>query len=189
MILILGLVLFLGIHIVPMLTGVRNNIVASVGEKPYKLVFSVISALGLVLIVIGYSRAPATPRLFGPFPGAVALAPIFIAISFVLLAAANMKTHIRRAVRHPMLIGLGIWAAVHLLANGSAKGTLLFGAFLAYAAIDIVSATATARHAVKQFTPAAKQDAIAIVAGVLLALLVMVFHHQLFGASVVAWGL
>ena len=117
-ILVAGLVLFLGIHILPMLPGVRNRIVASAGEKPYKLAFSAISALGLVLIVIGYARAPATPRLFDPFPGAIALAPFFMAISFVLLAAANMKTHIRRALKHPMLIGLGIWATVHLLANG-----------------------------------------------------------------------
>ena len=68
-------------------------------------------------------------------------------ISFIFLAATNMRTHIRRAVRHPMLIGVGIWAMVHLLANGHAKATLLFGAFLAYVLIDIISATR--RHAVK----------------------------------------
>jgi uncharacterized membrane protein len=150
-------------------------------------VFALISALGLALIVIGYSRAPSEPRLFNPFPGAIAIAPIAMAVSFVLLAAANMRAHIRRAVRHPMLIGIGIWAMVHLLANGHAKATLLFGAFLAYAAIDIISATG--RHAVKPFKPVAKQDAIAVVAGILLALLVMTFHRQLFGVRAVVWGI
>jgi uncharacterized membrane protein len=185
--LVLGLILFLGIHLVPTLPGMRNNLLQNYGEKRYKGVFSLISALGLVLIVIGYARAPAEPRLFNPFPAAIAIAPIAMIVSFVLLAAANMKTHIRRALRHPMLIGIGIWATVHLLANGHAKATLLFGAFLAYAAIDIISATR--RHAVKPFTPVAKQDAIAAVAGILLALLVMTFHRQLFGVRTVAWGM
>jgi len=185
-ILVLGLVLFLGIHVVPMLPAVRGSILAGAGEKAYKLAFSVISALGLVLIVLGYARAPSAPLLFAPFPAAIALAPWAMVLSFVLFAAANMKTNIRRVLRHPMLIGLGIWALVHLLANGEARATLLFGAFLAYAVIDIVSATA--RHAVKQFEPAARQDAIAIGAGIALALLVMTVHRPLFGVTVVGWG-
>ncbi|MDB5761662.1 MAG: NnrU family protein [Herminiimonas sp.] len=186
-ILVSGLVLFLGVHLVPTLPGMRNRLLESYGEKRYKGVFALISALGLALIVIGYSRAPSEPRLFNPFPGAIAIAPIAMAVSFVLLAAANMRTHIRRAVRHPMLIGIGIWAMVHLLANGHAKATLLFGAFLAYAVIDIISATG--RHAVKPFKPVAKQDAIAVAAGILLALLVMTFHRQLFGVRAVVWGI
>jgi uncharacterized membrane protein len=185
-ILVLGLILFLGVHLVPTLPGMRNRLLESYGEKRYKGVFSLISALGLALIVLGYARAPAEPRLFNPLPGAIAVAPIAMIVSFVLLAAANMKTHIRRVVMHPMLIGVGIWATVHLLANGHAKATLLFGAFLAYAVIDIISATG--RHAVKPFKPVAKQDAIAVVAGILLALLVMTFHRQLFGVRTVAWG-
>jgi uncharacterized membrane protein len=185
-ILVFGLVLFLGIHLVPTLPGVRNRLLERFGEKRYKGVFSLVSALGLVLIVVGYARAPAGMRLFNPFHGAIAIAPIAMVVTFVLLAAANMKTHIRRAVMHPMLIGVGIWALVHLLANGHAKATLLFGAFLAYAVIDIISATG--RHAVKPFKPVAKQDAISIVAGILLALLVMTFHRQLFGVRTVAWG-
>ncbi|HEV7930133.1 MAG TPA: NnrU family protein, partial [Nitrosospira sp.] len=70
-ILVLGLFLFLGIHLVPTLSGMRNRLLESYGEKRYKSVFSLISALGLVLIVIGYARAPAEPRLFNPFPAAI----------------------------------------------------------------------------------------------------------------------
>jgi uncharacterized membrane protein len=185
-ILVFGLVLFVGIHLVPMLPGMRRRLLERFGEKRYKGVFSLISALGLGLIVVGYAGAPAGPRLFNPVPAAVAMAPFAMAISFVLLAAANMKTHIRQAVRHPMLIGVGIWAMVHLLANGHAKATLLFGAFLAYAVIDIISANR--RHAVKRFEPVAKHDVIAVVSGILLALLVMTFHRPLFGVRTVAWG-
>ena len=186
LILALGLVLFLGIHLVPALSDLRNRLLESGGERRYKGAFALISTLGLVLIVIGYSLAPAGVRLFNSIPGAIDIAPIAMVISFILLAAANMKTHIRRAVMHPMLIGIGIWALVHLLANGHAKATLLFGSFLAYAVVDIISATR--RHAVKSFNPVARQDVIAVVAGLLLALLVMFLHRPLFGVKTVAWG-
>jgi uncharacterized membrane protein len=110
-VLILGLVLFLGVHLVPALPRLRAALAGRLGEKAYKGGFSVLALLGLVLIVVGYARAPAEPRLFAPFVGAHALAPALMIVSFILLAAANMKTHIRRSLRHPMLIGVGLWAA------------------------------------------------------------------------------
>lgn len=186
-ILIAGLVLFLGIHLLPALTRMRDALYQRMGEKAYKGTFSIISALGLVLIVVGYVRAPSEPRLFAPFPVAMTIAPLVMVVSFVLLAAANMRTHIRRTLRHPMLIGVGLWAAVHLLANGEAKATLLFGAFLAYVVIDLTSAMR--RNATKSFAPVARQDAIAIGSGIVLALLVMAFHRPLFGVMAVHWGM
>lgn len=185
-ILVAGLVVFLGIHLVPAMPGLRNALFRSLGEKKYKGLFSLVSAIGLVLIVVGYGRAPGEPRLFDPFPAAIRIAPFAIMVSFVLFAAANMRTYIRRAVRHPQLIGLGIWSAVHLLANGELRSTVLFGAFLAYAVVDLVSAIA--RHATKNFTPVARQDVMAIVGGVVLALIVMTFHRPLFGVLAVPWG-
>jgi len=184
--LIAGIVLFIGIHLVPVLTGLRSNLFHTLGEKRYKAVFSLASALGLILIIIGFGRAPAEPRLFAPFPAAIMAAPLVMLVSFVLFASANMKTHIRSRLRHPMLLGLLLWSGVHLLANGELRTTILFGAFLAYAVIDLISATS--RHAVKQFTPVARQDLMAITGGVLLALLVMTFHRQLFGVASVPWG-
>jgi uncharacterized membrane protein len=185
-ILIIGLALFLGVHLLPAVSRVRNKLSGSLGENKYKGLFSIISAIGLVLIVVGYARAPGEPRLFDPFPAAIMIAPLIMMISFVLLAAANMRTHIRHTIRHPMLIGVGLWAAVHLLANGEAKATLLFGAFLAYAVIDLISALQ--RHATKTFVPVARQDAMAVGAGIALSLIVMAFHRPLFGAMAVHWG-
>ncbi|HJV52525.1 MAG TPA: NnrU family protein [Noviherbaspirillum sp.] len=185
--LILGLVLFLGIHLLPVATPLRNRLFETLGEGKYKGMFSLVSAIGLVLIVVGYARAPSAPQLFAPSATAIMIAPLAMVVSFILLASSHMKNHIRRAVRHPMLIGVGIWAAVHLLANGEAKATVLFGAFLAYAVIDLVSAVA--RHAVKSFAPVARQDVIAVVAGTVLALLVMAFHRTLFGVAPVSWSM
>lgn len=186
-ILILGLVLFFGIHLVPVMTGMRSRLFGALGEKRYKSAFSLLSAIGLVLIVIGYARAPAEPRLFDPYRAAVLAAPLAMMISFMLLAAANMKTHIRRTLRHPMLIGVGIWATVHLLANGETRATVLFGAFLAYVIVDLISAVQ--RNATKQFTPVLRQDVMAVVGGIVVALVVMAFHRPLFGVAAVPWGI
>ena len=182
----LGLILFIGVHLIPTLPALKAPLVGSLGANPYKGLFSLVAAAGLVLIVIGYARAPAGPRLFTPSSTAIMIAPPAMLASFILLAAANMKTHIRAWIKHPMLLGVGIWASVHFLANGHAKAVLLFGAFLAYVVIDLISALR--RKTGASFEPKTKHDVIAIISGAVLALLVMSFHRMLFGPVVVSWG-
>jgi uncharacterized membrane protein len=187
--LILGLVIFLGVHLLPTLPSVRNGLVARYSEQRYKAMFSLASAAGLVLIVAGFAHAGPDARaaLFAPKPAAIAIAPFAMVVSFILFAAANMKGHLRRSLGHPMLLGLLIWSLVHLLANGDVRGTVLFGALLAYALVDLASAIS--RHAVKPFVPQAKYDIMAIVGGTVVALLVMTFHRVLFGMPVVPFGI
>jgi len=140
---------------------------------------------GLALVVGGYAAAAPGARLFQPSPSAIALAPYAITLPFVLLAAANLRGHIRRVLKHPMLIAIAIWAAVHLLANGGMRGTVLFASILAYALVDFVSAVQ--RHAAELFAPSARHDAIAVAAGIVAALAVMALNRVLFGA-LVPWG-
>lgn len=185
--LLAGLALFLGIHFVPAMPSVRGAVVAKYGERRYKGVFALVSAIGLALIVVGYIVTDDRTRVFAPFPAARAIAPYALSISFILFAAANMRGHLRHIVRHPMLLGLAIWATVHLLANGDRVGTVLFGAFLAFAAIDLVSAIG--RGAVKDFVPEIKYDAIAVVGGIGIALVVMALHRVLFGVAVTGFSI
>lgn len=184
---IAGIVLFLGIHLVPAMPALRDRMIARFGPNGYKGGFSLVSLAGLILIVVGYARANPGAQLFPPLPLAVSLAPFAMIVAFILFAAANMPTHLRATLKHPMLTGLMIWSAVHLLANGDARGTLLFGAVLAYAVIDLVSAVR--RHAVKTFVPRVRADVISVVAGTMVALLVMTFHRVLFGPAVVSFGI
>jgi uncharacterized membrane protein len=184
--LIIGLVVFLGVHCLPALPKIRAALATRLGEGRYKGLFSAVSALGLVLIVIGFAGAPSTERVFAPFPAAIAIAPYAVTLAIILLAAANMRGYIRQRLRHPMLLGILIWASVHLLANGDLRGTVLFGGFLAYAAIDLVSATK--RQAVKVFVPSIKFDVMAIVGGIAVAVAIMVFHRLLFGVPAVSFG-
>jgi uncharacterized membrane protein len=186
LLLVAGLVLFLGIHLVPAFPALRAAAAASVGERRYKGLFSIVSGVGLVLIVVGFALAPRQVFLFAPSPAAVAIAPATVALALTLIAAANLRGHIRRFVKHPMLIGTILWAGVHLLANGDVASTVLFGAFLAWASIDLVSAFA--RHAVKAFEPRIAHDVIAVVAGTGLALGFAFLHRVLFGVRVVPFG-
>ena len=185
-IMIAGLVLFLGIHLVPAVPPARAVLTARWKEKRYKAVFSLVSAVGLVLIIAGYALSGDRTRLFSPLPTARTLAPYAMVVSFILFAAANMRGHLRASLRHPMLLGLLIWSVVHLFANGDRRGTVLFGAFALYAIVDLGSAIA--RNAVKTFEPAVKYDVMAIVGGTVVALVVMTFHRLLFGVQVVPFG-
>ncbi|HET7032328.1 MAG TPA: NnrU family protein [Casimicrobiaceae bacterium] len=186
-ILVAGLILFLGIHLVPATPTVRAALAESWGENRYKAAFSLVSALGLVLIIAGYALSDDRTRVFAPVPAARALAPYAMVASFILFAAANMRGHLRRVLRHPMLLGLLIWSTVHLLANGDRTGTVLFGAFALYALVDLVSAIG--RGAVKSFDPTVKHDVIAVAGGTAVALVVMTFHRLLFGVPVVPFSI
>ena len=185
--LILGLAIFLGIHLLPALPPARLALMRRWGDQRYKGLFSLGSAIGLVLIVAGYAISDDRARIFAPLPAARAIAPFAMTVSFILFAAANMRSHLRLWLKHPMLLGLLVWSLVHLLANGDRTGTVLFGSFLAYALVDLASAVQ--RGAVKSFEPTIRHDAIAIVAGIVVALVVMTFHRLLFGVPVVGFGI
>jgi uncharacterized membrane protein len=183
---IAGLALFLAVHLIPAVPAARPALVAGLGERRYKGVFSLAAAAGLALIVAGFAHWHPAERLFAPVAAAKSIAPAAMTLCFIFLAAANMRGHLRRAVGHPMLLGVLIWAGIHLLANGDLKGTLLFGAFLAYAVIDLVSVVL--RRATKPFVPEVRFDVMAVVGGVVVAALVMTFHRIAFGVAVAPFG-
>jgi uncharacterized membrane protein len=182
-IMIAGLVLFIGIHLVPTGPALRARLMAGLGDKPYRAFFAIIAALGLALIIAGYRMRPERVQLFAPFPAARTAAPVLVTIAFVLFAAANMKTHIRSTVRHPMLIGLMLWSGVHLLANGDLAGTILFGSFFVYSIIAIISAIQ--RGSTKLFISDWKHDLIAVAAGLAISYLTIRLHPLVFGTGTV----
>jgi uncharacterized membrane protein len=104
-------------------------------------------------------------------------------VALTLLAAANMKTLMRRYLRHPMALGTVIFAAVHLSANGDLASALLFGSFGLYAILSVISGEARGR-VLDDGTAAIKFDLFSIVGGVGVYLIILNFHGALFGVNV-----
>jgi uncharacterized membrane protein len=181
-ILVTGLLLFFGVHAVPMLAGGRTALVARLGEPFYKGLFSILSLAGLVLIVLGFSRAPIVP-LWIPPPWSHTLVNLAMPPAFVLLATAYIPGNMKRNVRHPMLAGIFILAAAHLVANGDLASLLLFGTFAAYALLDIlaVSVGVATRSVAKR---PLYMDVIGVVVGLIVFWVVRHYHGVLFGVPV-----
>lgn len=141
--LILGLVVFLGVHSVRILApDWRAHTIERVGEGAWKGAYSLLSIFGFVLIVWGYgqARAAGSMLVWAPPTGMRHAAALLTLLAFVLLAAAYVpRNHIQRAVGHPMVIGVALWALAHLLAVGWLHAIVLFGAFLAWAVADWLS--------------------------------------------------
>ena len=143
LLLVAGLVIFLGVHSVRIFAEPwRGAQIAKLGLSAYKGIYSVASAVGLVLIAIGYAQARSVPIvLWNPPLWTRHLSALLVLFAFVLLAAAYVpRNRIKAAVGHPMIIGVKIWAAGHLLANGHVEDLLLFGGFLLWAVLDFRAA-------------------------------------------------
>ncbi|HEX5628934.1 MAG TPA: NnrU family protein [Usitatibacteraceae bacterium] len=137
--LLAGLVVFLGIHSVRIFADDwRTARVAAMGPLAWKAVHSVISIAGFALIVYGYGFAREAPvDLWNPPRFTRHLASLLTLPVFVLIAAAYVPgTHIKAALKHPMILGVKAWALAHLLSNGRLADVILFGAFLAWAILD-----------------------------------------------------
>jgi uncharacterized membrane protein len=141
LILILGLVIFLGTHVFTMRRDARAAAIARLGERPYKALYSLVSLLGLVLIVWGFGRYRAYEWIDVWYPPVWTrhLALLLVWAAFIAFAAAYLPGRIKRALKHPMLAGVKIWALAHLLANGDLGSILLFGSILAWAVAARIS--------------------------------------------------
>lgn len=184
--LVAGLIIFLGVHSVSIISEPwRDGIVAKMGLGPWKGLYSVLSLIGLILIVVGYGAArDTTPVLYYPPIWLHHLSLLLLAPLFILLAAAYLPGRIKQAVKHPMLTAVKLWALAHLLANGSLADVALFGSFLLWAVLDRISFRRRVARAIPGAPPSPKNDAIAIGAGLLLYLAFLLWLHKLlFGVS------
>lgn len=148
--LILGLVLFLGVHSIRIVAdGWRSAMIGRVGELPWKAVYALLSIAGFVLIVWGFGLARQQPvQLWMPPRGTRHLASLLTLISFILIAAAYVpRNAIKARLHHPMVLGVKVWALAHLLANGNLAHVVLFGAFLVWAVLSFRAARARDRAA------------------------------------------
>lgn len=191
LVLIVGLAIFLGAHSVRIVDGeFRARTVARIGEGPWKGLYSLVSLVGLILIIWGYGMArPESTVLFEPPVWLKHIAVLLNLFAFVLLGAFIAPAgRIKARLGHPMILGVKLWAFAHLLANGRVAELVLFGAFLAWAIFDFAvnRRLDRARGTVRIAGPA-KNDAIAVGVGVVIwAALVFGLHQWLIGVSPLA---
>jgi uncharacterized membrane protein len=189
--LVVGLVLFLGTHSVRIFAdGFRSAQVARLGINGWKAIYSVVSIAGFVLLVYGYGLARESPTVvFVPPPWMRHVTALLTIPAFVLLAAAYVPgTRIKRAVGHPMVAGVKIWAFAHLLANGTLADVVLFGAFLAWAVFDYVAARRRDRAVGRIYpTGPVARDVIAVAIG-LAAYVVFAFWLHAWWIGVQPFG-
>ncbi len=180
-ILVLGLVVFLGIHSVRIVADDwRTARIAKSGERPWKLAYTIISIVGFLLIIYGYGHArQATPLLYTPPVWLKHVGALLTLPAFILVAAAYVKgTRIKARVGHPMILGVKVWAFAHLIANGTLADVVLFGAFLVWAVLDFIASRRRDRAAgtVYPIGPVSR-DMIAIGAGGLAWVIFGFFLH------------
>ena len=140
-IMILGLVLFLGAHTLTTRREARAALIGAMGEGGYKIAYSLVSVAGIALIAYGFSRYRAESWIDVWYPP-TAFKHITVALmlpAVILVVAAYLRGRIYTAVKHPMLTGVKLWAAAHLLANGDLGSIILFGSVLAWAVYDRIS--------------------------------------------------
>ncbi len=188
-IMIVGLVLFLGVHTLTTRRDLRARVIARIGEGAYKGVYSLVSALGLALIIYGFARYRADGWINVWYPPVWTrhLALALMLPAAVLIVAAYIRGRIYTVVRHPMITAIKLWALAHLLANGDLGSMILFGGFLAWAVYDRISL----KHRPDAGAPPIPvggrgNDLIAVAVGIVAYLaLVFVFHPVVIGVPVV----
>lgn len=190
---IIGLLVFFAIHMLPTQPDLRTGLIERFNPGTYKVAFTIISLIGLVLIIVGYGKlqvdAGKNPQLWSPPAWTAHITLLLMIPSMILLVAAYVPSNIKRIVGHPMLAAVKIWAFAHLLANGDLASLILFGSFLAYAVFDRISLKRRAAppgtaHGVAPARGGVTGDIIAIVVGLAVyAALVFGLHEWLIGVS------
>ncbi len=190
---ILGLVLFFGIHMLPFYPEYRALIIEKIdsdrieGEPVYKVVFAVIALLGLGFAGLGKGSMEFiglwdTPTFFRY------VSVVLILVSFILMVAAYLPNNIKRYVPHPMLTGVIIWGATHMMVNGDVVSIILFGSFVVYSvvAIILINQRPDDKDIVQDIQESIPIEKDAIVLGIAVAgfLLLLWLHEALFARAI-----
>jgi uncharacterized membrane protein len=189
LVMILGLVLFLGIHTVTTQRELRARAITSFGEGGYKIFYALVSLLGLALIVWGFAdyRATGWIDVWYPPKWMNHLTVALMLPAVILVVASYIRGRIYTAAKHPMLAGVKLWAAGHLIANGDLGSIILFGSFLGWAVFDRISL----KHRADAGGPPIPvgglgNDLIAVAVGIVAYLaLAFAFHPVVIGVPVV----
>ena len=183
---ILGLAVFFGVHCISMVAlGWRDRVAERLGKRAWQGIYSVASLIGFYLLVTGYGAARAsTAVLYATPPAFRYIAALLMLPAFSLALASVIPGRIRTAAQHPLLLATMLWAAAHLLTNGSVADLLLFGAFLLWAVAARISLQRRPARPIRALPNSPANDVIVVVGGLALyAIFIIWLHARWFGVS------
>lgn len=178
--LLIGCLLFGGSHLFSiLLPGLRDSLRNRFGEKPWKGLYSIVSLLGLVLMVVGYSQTRSGPAtadvLYEPWDGMRHATMLLTLLAFILVGASHGKGYLKLWLHNPMSLGIALWSGGHLLVNGQRSDVWLFGTFLVVSLADILLSELRGKR--PNYVPRLRSDVIAVAVGmVLYAVFLLGFH-------------
>ncbi|NLS15526.1 NnrU family protein [Rhizobium sp. P40RR-XXII] len=186
--LILGIVLFLGIHLIRVVApGLRSSMIASLGESGWKIAYSIASIVTLIILVYGFGQARDMTPIWSPPFWMSHITILLMLFAMICLTASLLPAgHIAVRTKHPMVLSVKIWALAHLLSNGDGAAMLLFAAFLAWGVILRISLKRRERAGEITLRPfvSAKYDLYAVVIGAIVwALIIWKLHAWIIGVS------
>jgi len=173
MMLILGLIIFLGAHSIRIFAYDWRS-----------------ALIGLVLIIVGFGNTRQYPVFLYTPPAWLRDINIPLTLlAFVLVSAAYVPgNRIKTKIGHPMLAGVKAWAFGHLLANGMLDDVILFGAFLIWAIADFAVSRRRDRIAGVVYPPGTPRgDLTAVAVGIIAwAIVALWLHRVLIGVNPLA---
>jgi uncharacterized membrane protein len=181
-IMILGLALFTGAHAFVTMRPQRAAVVARLGEGPYKGILSAVALVGIILIGFGFARYRAAGYIpvWSPPGWTRHITTALVWPSIVCIVAAYIPGDIARVLKHPMLVGVKLWAVGHLVSNGDLGSIILFGAILAWAVFDRITLKRRSDPGALGFPRGGRgNDVMAVVVGTLLYLALAYWFHPL----------
>jgi len=185
--LIIGLIIFLGSHSCRIFAEPwRNHMIDRLGEVKWKGLYTIFSLIGLILVVVGYGQARQAPIvLWQPATYLIHIAILLNLVAFIFLAGSSPNNNaIRLKLKHPMILGVKVWALAHLLANGTLVDLILFGSFLLWAVLDFRSARKRPIHMPEKAVISTKATITVVVTGIVLwAAFIFGLHQYLIGVS------
>jgi len=179
-ILVFGLAVFFGAHIFTTLRAQRAALIARVGERSYKGAYALVSFIGILLIGYGFARyrAAGMIEIWDPPRWLRHVNNLLLWPAFVCVAAAYIPGDIKRVLKHPMLVGIKLWAVGHLLANGDLGSIILFGSFLLWAGYDRASFKWRSDPGAPDFGLGGRDcDTVAVIVGTLIYLALGFWFH------------
>jgi len=182
---IAGLVLFFGVHSVSIVALPLRDRLAAKSELGWKALYAIASLIGLVLMARGYGEfRHASTLLYGSAVWLRYLAAVILLPTFVLFFAPYLPGRIKRAIKHPQLAAVQLWALAHLLVNGTVADVLLFGSFLVWSVADRISLEGRPARKITAAPASAANDVVLIVVGLALyAAMVLWLHELAFGVG------